>query len=135
MGTRTPSLKVRSLTRYPIALYGRIYNYYLYICPPTPYLLLYTCLSSYLPLYLFVLLFALYAPILVCPPICPLCLLPFALYACCPLPSILVALYTCFAHILIFYNFNFLRLDCIHASFGTSSSGHIIYIIILYIVY
>jgi hypothetical protein len=26
MGTRTPSLKVRSLTRYPIALYRRFYR-------------------------------------------------------------------------------------------------------------
>ena len=28
MGTRTPSLKVRSLTRYPIALYRQILNKY-----------------------------------------------------------------------------------------------------------
>jgi hypothetical protein len=31
MGTRTPSLKVRSLTRYPIALYRQILNKYTYI--------------------------------------------------------------------------------------------------------
>ena len=30
MGTRTPSLKVRSLTRYPIALYRQILNKYIF---------------------------------------------------------------------------------------------------------
>lgn len=36
MGTRTPSLKVRSLTRYPIALYGRVIKISIFISNKFP---------------------------------------------------------------------------------------------------